>query len=211
MFQRIRGEDDRRGLGQRYWWLSPGDSGRGYEKRLNSEHILKTEPTGIVDRLDVRSKGKKSRPTGRFCLDFLRGRTAAAGKGESGVGRISEWGEADSSWFGQVQFEMSESHPHGNGVQVQKSVEQSGLGVWGECERLELPDGPESRALDTHPFRKDFMSTWPAPCPGLGAHNQALDDIVPALKKYRTSACPALSPRPTIPLLCDLEQVTSLP
>lgn len=63
---------------------------------MNSEHILKTEPMGIVDALDVRSKGKKSRPTGQFCLEFLRSHAAAAEKGKSGVGRILEWGEADS-------------------------------------------------------------------------------------------------------------------
>lgn len=60
------------------------------------------------------------------------------GAGQTGVGR-----DGLESQFGHVSFGMTDSHPDGNGVPVQKSGESSGLGV-GDCESLELLDGSES-------------------------------------------------------------------
>ena len=45
--------------------LDPGDNSRGGEKWLGSGWILKVEPTGLIDRLDV-GYGRKKGIRGNF-------------------------------------------------------------------------------------------------------------------------------------------------
>lgn len=60
---------------------------------------------------------KRPRPRLAFCLGFPHGRAAVAEAGLRGQERFWSEKRADSRLFGQVQFEMMNSHPDGNGVQ----------------------------------------------------------------------------------------------